>query len=445
MTKTRISAFAAYFQPRSLVMLALGFSSGLPFLLTGNTFGYWLRDEGTSLTAIGFISWVGLAYSFKFLWAPVIDRATPPLLSRLGQRRSWTLLSQFAIAAGLVGMAALGVGHGLVVLGACALAVAFSSATQDTVIDAWRIESAMSEEELGVLSSAFQLGYRVGFLVTDAVILVAAEHFGWSFSYVACALLMLVGISAAMLAHEPARADRVIHEKAAAQPLASVRGILDAVAGPFVDFFRNYGWLAALILGAIVLYRLPDFVMGPMANPYYHDIGLSKDYVGGVRATIGLVAALLGTAAGGVCVFRLGFMRTLIIGGILQSVAIAAFAMLAFGKPSLTFFATIMAGDNFSTCFAGVALVTYMSSLTSLGYTATQYALLSSAYTWAGKFMKGFSGSFVEHLSATHGLMGAYAIFFVVAGLIGLPAIILFMALASFQARRPAQIETVST
>jgi len=427
------ATFKAYLQPRVLVMLALGFSSGLPFLLTGNTFGYWLRDEGTSLTAIGFISWVGLAYSFKFLWAPLIDRVGAPLVSRLGHRRGWMILAQAVIAAGLIAMASLGSGHGLVLLGASALVVAFSSATQDIVIDAWRIESAESEEELGLLSSALQLGYRVALLVTDAIILISAQHVGWSVSYFACAALMAIGIAATMLAVEPARADAAMESKARDLPLSSARGLFDAIAGPFLAFFRTYGWLALLMLGAIVLYRLPDFLMGPMANPYYHDIGLTKDYVGAVRGSIGLVAALVGIAAGGACALRWGSMRALIAGGVLQALAIAAFAALAYGKTNVSLFAAVMAGDNFSTAFAGVALVTYMSSLTSLGYTATQYALLSSAYTWAGKFLKGFSGSIVESLSASHGLMGAYAIFFIGAGAIGVPAIILFLILDRHQ------------
>jgi PAT family beta-lactamase induction signal transducer AmpG len=427
--------FRAYLQPRVLVMLALGFSSGLPFLLTGNTFGYWLRDQGTSLTAIGFISWVGLAYSLKFLWAPLIDRVNAPFLSTLGRRRGWMFLAQLVVAASLVAMAIVGTGHGLVPLGAFALAVAFASSTQDIVIDAWRIESARNGEELGLLSSAYQFGYRVALLATDALILVAAAHIGWSISYVACGALMMVGVIATLCATEPARAEAAIKSKALDLPLLSFRGLADAILGPFIVFFRTYGVLALLMLAAISLYRLPDFIMGPMANPYYHDIGLTKDYVGGVRATIGVVAALLGIAAGGACALRLGYMRALIIGGVLQALAIAAFASLAYAKANVALFAAVMAGDNFSTGFAGVALVAYMSSLTSLGYTATQYALLSSTYAWLGKIMKGFSGAIVESLSATHGLMNAYAIFFVGAGAIGIPAIILFIILAAHHRR----------
>jgi PAT family beta-lactamase induction signal transducer AmpG len=246
---------------------------------------------------------------------------------------------------------------------------------------------------------------------------------------------MLVGIAATMLATEPARADAAIEKKAHDLPLSSPRGLYDAVAGPFLAFFRTYGWLAILMLAAIVLYRLPDFVRGPISNPFYHDIGLSKDYVGAVRGSIGIIAVFLGIAAGGACALRLGAMRALIMGGVLQALAIAAFATLAFEGSNVTLFSAIMAADNFSTSFAGVALVTYMSSLTSLGYTATQYALLSSAYTWAGKLLKGFSGSIIESLSTAHGLMGAYAIFFIGAGAIGIPAIVLFIVLAAHERR----------
>jgi PAT family beta-lactamase induction signal transducer AmpG len=442
----RSPGFKAYLQPRVLVMLALGFSSGLPLLLTGNTFGYWLRDEGTSLAAIGFISLVANTYSLKFLWAPLIDRASPPFLKFLGRRRSWMLLSQIVTAAGLFAMAAVGLGHGLFILGIMALIVAFASATQDIVIDAWRIETAANDEELGLLTSAYQFGYRGALLATDALILVSAEHLGWKPSYAACGVAMIVGIVATLIATEPARADAVTDTQLRQAPLASVRGVYDAIVGPFIIFFRTHGWLALLMLAAICLYRLPDFLMGPMANPLYHDIGLSKDYVGAVRGTVGIIASLAGIAAGGAFVLSFGTIRALIVGGILQAIAIAAFALLAHHNPGVALFSAVMTGDNFSTSFAGVALIAYMSSLTSLGYTATQYALLSSAYAWAGRTLKGFSGVVVEHLSASHGLMAAYEIFFVGAGAIGIPAILLFLLLAGYgQKPRESEINRSAT
>jgi PAT family beta-lactamase induction signal transducer AmpG len=434
----RKRTLAAYLQPKTLMMLVLGFSSGLPFLLVGNTLGYWLRDEGTSLAAIGFLSWVGIAYSLKVLWAPIIDRVSAPVFGRLGRRRGWMAVSQILVGLAFLAMALLGTGHGLVLLGAFALVAAFAAATQDIVIDAWRIETASDPDELGLLSSAYQLGYRMALLATDAVILIVAEHTSWAFSYGLYGALMAVGLTATLFAGEPVRADVVLEAKSEALPLWTSRGLFDAIAGPFIMFFRTHGVLALLMLAAISLYRLPDFVMGPMTNPFYHDIGLSKDLVGAVRASIGLIASLMGIAAGGFAALRFGYERALIAGGVLQAVSIAAFAVLAMPHPALALFGSIMAFDSFSTSFAGVALVSYMSSLTSLGYTATQYALLASAYVWLGKILKGFSGTIVENLSASVGLMKAYALFFVGAGAIGIPALILFALLIRDHSRKMA-------
>jgi MFS transporter, PAT family, beta-lactamase induction signal transducer AmpG len=434
--RRRRDVIASLRQPKVAVMLMLGFSSGLPFLLTANTLGYWMRDEGTSLGAIGFLSWVGLAYSLKFLWAPLIDRLDAPVFGRFGRRRGWMIVNQLLVAVGLIGLSATGLKAGLAPLGALALIVAFASATQDIVVDAWRIEAADDSDELGLLSAAYQLGYRFALLITDALILIAANHWGWPIAYAAMAALMAVGLCASLLAVEPARAKRVF-EARAETALLSARGLFDAVIGPFAEFFRVYGWLALLMLAMISFYRLPEYVMGPMTNPYYHDLGLSKDAVGAVRASIGLVSSLLGIAAGGFSALRFGYFRTLIIGVILQSLVIAAFAILAYLGPDLRIFGAVMAADNFGISFSGVALVTYMSSLTSLGYTATQYALLSSAYSYLGKFAKGFSGVMVERLAAGRTLLEAYGLFFIGAGLLGIPALILCIVLARVT-RQPA-------
>jgi PAT family beta-lactamase induction signal transducer AmpG len=426
-------------------MLVLGFSSGLPFLLVGNTFGYWLRDEGTSLTAIGFLSWVGIAYSLKFLWAPLMDRLDLPLFSRLGHRRGWILFSQIVVGLAVIAMAAIGTNAGLAWLGAFALVAAFAASAQDIVIDAWRIESSDSGEEMGLLSSAYQFSYRVALLTTDSLMLIVAARVGWRLSYGIYGALMATGIIATLFATEPARA-AVSEEKERAAPLWTPRGFVDAVVGPFISFFQTHGWLALLMLAAISLYRLPDFVMGPMANPFYHDIGLSKEMVGAVRGSIGLAATFAGIAAGGFCALKFGYMRALIIGGLLQAIAVAAYASLAYAGASMPLFALVMAGDNFGISFAGVALVAYMSSLTSLGYTATQYALLSSTYAWMGKILKGFSGAAVESLSASYGLVHAYGIFFFGCGLIGVPAVILFGVLATWHKRiQPAPAVTAET
>ena len=431
----------AYLQPKTLQMLVLGFSSGLPFLLVGATLGYWLREAGATLTLIGYASGVGLAYSFKFLWAPIIDRTNAPLFGFLGRRRGWIALAQVVVGLGLIAMAAAGPVGGLGALVALSALVALASATQDIVIDAWRIESAANADELGLLTSAATFGYRIAILATDAIILILADWLGWSLSYGIFGALMAIGLAVTFLAPEPARADRALDIKQRELPLTSWRGLYDAVAGPFIEFFRAHGVLALLMLTAIALYRLPDFLMGPMANPFYHDLGLTKTLVGEVRGSIGLVASLAGIAAGGFCALRFGSMRALIIGGILQGLSIAAFSLLAYWGTDIRLFMGVMAGDSFGTSFAGIALVTYMSSLTSIGYTATQYALLSSAYTLVGKSFKTLSGLIIEGLKGSMGLMQAYGAFFIACGLIGIPAIILFVLLIRAHNRRePAQV-----
>lgn len=437
-----VTGWRAYFRPRVMTMLLFGFASGLPFLLTGNTLSYWLRDSGTSLTAIGFLSWVGLAYSLKPLWAPIIDRVDAPLFGFLGRRRGWIFAAQVLVCLGLFAMSAIGPQGGLAALGACALAVAFASSTQDIVIDAWRIEIAENSSELGLLSSAYQLGYRAALLLTDALILIAANHLGWPISYTMMAILMAVGFFATWKATEPIRADQVMDKKETVAPLWSARGFLDAVVGPFVVFFRTHRWLGVLMLAVISLYQVPNFVSGPMTNTFYHDLGLSKDAVGGIRASVGLAFSLVGIAAGGVCAARFGYLNTLLAGIVLEALAVAAFIPLAYSHGDLTIFSSVMAADSFGLSFAGVALVTYMSSLTSLGYTATQYALLSATYAYVGKILKGFSGEAVDNLSHGHSLMDAYAIFFAGAAAVAIPAALLCISLVYLQARRSPAVHS---
>ena len=435
MTARRHYKFRDYLSPRVLTMLALGFSSGLPFNLVGNTLGYWLRDEHTTLKAIGFVSWVGIAYSLKFLWAPFLDRTRVPVLGLLGRRRGWILLTQVFVGAGLIVMASLGTGHGLGILGAVALVVAFSASTQDVAIDAWRIESSRDSDDLGLLTSAYTFGFRTALLGTEAVILPIAQRIGWNASYIIYGALIGIGIVACLYATEPAQADEVMERKQASAPLSTARGIFDAIAGPFIAFFKAHGANALLMLLAISLFQLPNFVSGPMYNPMYVDLGLTKDMVGAVRGSFGLVGVFLGVAAGGYLSLRLGLMRAVMVGCFGQMFGTALYAVLPYAHDPVTF-AVIMGVDNFAIAMAGVTLVAYMSSLTSLGYTATQYALLSSTYAWAGKILKGFSGAAVESMTSQVGLLNAYALFFIGCGAIGVPALVLFALLARRHRRR---------
>src|ERR1700686_4153293 len=229
---------ADYLRPKTLTMLLLGFSSGLPFLLVGNTFGYWLADEHTSLKAIGVLSWVGVAYSLKLLGAPLIDRVDLPLFKRLGHRRGWMMFSQIVVGLALAAMGGIGTKAGLARLGAFALVVAFASSTQDIVVDAWRIESADDGEEQSLLASAYQFSYRLALLASDSLILIVAAAVGWRMSYGIYGACMAIGMMATWFAKEPERADAVMDEKHGAPVW---RRFFDAVVGPFIAFFRAHG------------------------------------------------------------------------------------------------------------------------------------------------------------------------------------------------------------
>lgn len=426
--------------PRVSIMLALGFSSGLPFMLIGNTLGLWLAEDGVKLAAIGFLSWAGMPYLVKFVWGAMVDRLPAPLLGLLGRRRGWMVLSQIGVAAGLCGMAAVDPHHNLAGLAAFAVLTGVGAAIQDTVIDAWRIESAADADELGLLTSAYTLGYRIALIATEAVILLVATSIGWRASYALYGAIMAVGLVAALFAREPRNADREMEAISQSQAGHPVRAIYDAVIGPIITFFRAHGLvMAALMLGMITLYHLCDYMRGPMSNPYYRALGISKPTIAEVRLTIGLVGSFVGIAIGGLSSVSIGNHRTLVLGAILQPLAVGAFAILGWhggdfalagaGPVKVTAYQAIMAFDAFAISFSGVALVAYMSSLTSLGYTATQYALLTSALAWTGKTLKGFSGLIVEYLQHGRTLLEAYSLFYLFAALIGLPAILLCLIL----------------
>ena len=456
---------AALSRPKVGVMLALGFSSGLPFMLIGNTLGLWLAEDHIKLALIGFVSWIQLTYSVKFIWGAVVDRLPPPMIGALGRRRGWMLITQIVVAAGLLGMAAVDPRSQLPAMIAFGLLAGVGAASQDTVIDAWRIEIAADADELGLLTSAYSLGFRAALVATEALILLLATAVGWPLAYAIYGGLMVVGVAATLLAREPKRADEVMeamgtaggrHPALAALDAAMAKGetrrvhparaALDAVVGPFVAFFRSHGLaMGALMLATITLYHLCDYMRGPMSLPYYHALGISKPTIAAVRASLGLGGSLAGIALGGLASLRLGVTRALIVGAILQPIGIAAFALMAFhggdyvllslGPIQVTAFAAVMTFDAVAIGFSGVALVAYMSSLTSLGYTATQYALLTSALTWSGKFLKGFSGAIVESLQHGRSLLDAYGLFYVFSGAIGLPAILLCIWLAMIQTR----------
>ncbi|WP_293365279.1 MFS transporter [Phenylobacterium sp.] len=489
-----LSALAVFVERRALVMLALGFASGLPNLLIFDTLSLWLREAGLSLKVISIFALATLSYSLKFLWAPLIDRTQVPGLTRLlGHRRSWMIVLQVLLMIGLWMISGVDPARDLALMAAFAALVAFVSATQDIVIDAWRIEAAPTEKQ-GAMAAAYQWGYRIAMIVAGAAPLLIAESYGWSASYAVMAGLMLAGVAGVLGApREKEHVIRPIHAEgvpsrpalelpewiarlavfvfgalllgsglaadasllaaglnslglpAAAEAVkaawemkpqgvyfqllsvAAGLGIIvvailpipglktrpgvylfAALGDPLVDFLKRYKGVAALILALICLYRLSDFVLNIM-NPFYADLGFSKIEIAEVRKVFGVVATVIGVGLGGFLVARLGMMRALVIGAFAGPISNLAFGWLALQGPQLWALFVAIGVDNIAGGVSGTCLIAYMSSLTSAGFTATQYALFSSLYALPGKLIASQSGRIVESSAAAADVGGPMA------------------------------------
>jgi PAT family beta-lactamase induction signal transducer AmpG len=483
--KGLIQALAVFGERRALVMLALGFASGLPNLLIFDTLSLWLREAGLSLQVISIFALATLSYSLKFLWAPLVDRTAVPGLTRaLGHRRSWMLVLQGALMLGLWAISGVDPARDLALMAAFAARVAFVSATQDIVIDAWRIEAAETEKQ-GAMAAAYQWGYRIAMITAGAAPLILAETYGWSASYAAMVLLMLVGAAGVLAA--PREAAHVVRpiptegvpsrpalelpewagrlaifalgalilgsglaadatligeilravglpgagealvaawklkpEGVYLQLLAVAVGLgvivlaicplpgaktrpgvylFAALGDPLRDFLVRYRGAAALILATICLYRLSDFVLNIM-NPFYADLGFTKIEIAEARKVFGVVMTVLGVGLGGILVARLGLLRALVVGAFAGPLSNLAFAWLAVQGPELWALFVAIGIDNVASGVAGTCLIAYMSSLTSAGFTATQYALFSSLYALPGKLVASQSGRIVEGSAA---------------------------------------------
>ena len=413
-------------------MLLLGFSAGLPLLLVFGTLSFWLREAGINRTTIGYLSWVGLAYGFKWVWAPLVDRLPIPLLTRLlGRRRSWLLLAQLTIMAALIGMALTDPRQALLPVVWCALAVAFGSATQDIALDAYRIESAATHKQ-AALAAAYQTGYRIAMIWAGAGALwiaaraevagvVGYQQGAWATAYLVMAASMLLGVATVLLSPEPA-ARAYTPARNAAEWLRS------ALVEPFADFLRRYGKQAVLILALIAVYRISDVVMGIMANPFYVDMGYTKDEVAAVTKIYGVIMTLAGAFAGGALAMRFGVMRVLMLGAVLSAASNLMFAWLGSRGHDVNALIFVISADNLASGIASAAFIAYLSSLTNVNYSATQYALFSSMMLLLPKFLAGYSGSYVDALGYSH--------FFTATALLGLPVLVL-VALAS-RVKRPA-------
>lgn len=428
-------ALAAYLLPESRRMLALGFAAGLPLLLVIGTLSFRLREAGIDRAEIGYLSWVGLAYGFKWMWAPLVDRVPLPLLTRaLGRRRAWLLAAQAGVMAGLAGMALLDPRTQLAALVLCALLAAFASATQDIALDAYRIECAPQEQQ-AALAACYQTGYRLAMIwagagalwlagateEAPAGVLRAYDNSGWMWAYLAMAASMLVGVWTVLRAPESAPPEMARAVSAAPQGSfgeRALRWLRASFVAPFAEFFARYGWHAALLLALIGTYRISDVVMGVMANPFYVDMGFTKLQVAAVTKTWGVAMTLAGAFVGGALALRFGVMRVLMLGALLAAGSNLLFSWLAaLGQPNVLALAAVVSADNLAGGIASAAFVAYLSGLTNIQYSATQYALFSSLMLLGPKLLAGFSGVFVNAFG--------YQRFFTCTAALGVPVLAL--------------------
>jgi PAT family beta-lactamase induction signal transducer AmpG len=430
-----------------LIMLFLGFSAGLPFYLIFQTLSAWLRQEGIQRGTIGMMAWVGLMYSIKVLWSPIVDRVQIPFLfSWLGRRRSWMLVAQIGIAVCLLNISTSSPATNLSHVAWGALFLAFCAATQDIAIDAWRIEAAAINMQ-GAMAAAYQMGYRAALIVGGAGALGIAGEYGWVTSYSTMAALAGVGMITTFLAPEPTVAVSVDTLKREARVeewlarnahlpklLRDVGGhFVGAVICPLQDFFSRFPFAVAVVTVLFICsYRLTDFTMGSMANPFYIDTGYTLQEIGTIVKAIGLPVGMVGVVIGGVLIAKYGVLRVLFLGSALIMASNIGFAVLAeIGTPSLVGLALVNSLDNIALGVHGTVLIAFLSGLTNPRYTATQYALFTSFYALPGKVLEGFSGFIAERIG--------YAGFFLYTASLSIPA----LALLFWLSRRTAIAELV--
>ena len=415
-----LAALAVYRRPRLIAVLLMGFSSGLPLALTFGTLSYWLAETGVSLTAFGLFGLVRASYSLKWCWSPLIDRLPIPFLTaRLGRRRSWALLIQFLLALAILALGMTDPKIDPVATALAAVVVAFLSASQDIVIDAYRIELLLPEEQ-GAGAAATQWGYRFGMLASGAGALYAASYGGWHFAYAAMAALMLVGMVTVWFTPEPGgiRPPEPLPGTTVAERVKA--WFARAAVAPFIDIFRRNGaaQLGAIIV-FIVLYKFGDALAGSMSNPLYVALGFTKVEVATVAKVYGVIATLAGVALGGVLVLRIGVFRALLFCGGLQALSNLMYAMQVWAGHDVAMLAVTIGGENLTGGMASSAFVAYLSGLCSRDFTATQYALLSSLATVGLNVLAASGGYFAERLG--------WVPFFVLSTLVCLPSLLILV------------------
>ncbi len=396
-----------------LVSLFMGFSCGLPLLLTIGLLQAWMKQRGVDLTTIGFMSLVGLPYTVKFLWAPLMDRYVPPFL---GRRRGWLLIAQVSSALAIFLLGRTDPGESLAWVSVAAFFVTFCSASQDIVVDAYRRED-LTDEELGLGSSLYVYGYRVGMLLASGGGLILADHVSFASVYAIMALCMIPGIATTLLTPEP---------PAVAAPKSLWSG---AVAEPLLEFFRRDG--AVSILAFILLYKLGDQMASAMTQPFYMDVGFTLTQIGAVVKVFGTGATLFGAFVGGVLMFRLGIYRALWAFGVLQAVSAGCFAILVYTGPSTLWLAVVIGFENVSAGMGTAAFMAFMASVTNRKFTATQYALLTSLMGVPRVFLSSLTGFFSAHLG--------WVAFFIGCAITAIPGLLLLLKFSGWATSKPAE------
>jgi MFS transporter, PAT family, beta-lactamase induction signal transducer AmpG len=428
-------------EPHVRVMLLLGFSSGLPFLLSFGTLSAWLATAQVSYKTIGLMSLANFAYSFKFLWAPAVDNVPIPVLSRLlGRRRAWMLVAQAGIVVSLLAMAQGNPAEGVGFIAAAAVCLAFASATQDIAIDAWRIEAAPVEQQ-PLMAAITTLGYRLGMLTSGAGALYLSTRPDWNMAYVVMAACVSVGVLGALLAKRteepegPVAGDETVAGLAKAAGLGgqgakAAAWLYRAVGAPFVDFFARHGVVTALLILLLIgLYSISDRVMGVMANPFYIAQGFTTDEIATVSKLYGIWIGIAGALIGGIAAVRIGPRWTLIAGIFLGAASNLSFAWLATRGHDLTAFWIAITMENALGGFSGIAIIAYLSSLTNVKFSGTQYALFSSFAAMPGKFVGAGSGYMVEAL-------GGFYPFFLFTAALGVAPLLLALYLIGAEVKR---------
>lgn len=424
-----IAAFAVYRDPRVLAIAVLGFASGLPLALTGQTLQAWLTESGASLQSIGLFALVGVPYTLKFLWAPLVDRLPLPILTRwLGRRRGWLIFAQALLMAAIAALALSNPGQVLALTALCAVAVAFASATQDIVIDAWRVE-ILEQRQLAAGAAAIVFGYRIGMLVSSAGALYLATAFAWPLVYLAMAAILVIGVITVLLVAEPEAqprgdAERRFNEAQmwlANRPHLSggtarlMAWLYVSVAGPFLQFIARKGWVGILLF--VMLFKLGDSLAGVLATSFYLNIGFTKAEIAEVSKLYGFFATLVGLFLGGWLMQAVGLYRALWVCGFLQMGSNLLFAVLALRGHDMWFLALTVGVENLASGMGTAALVAYLSALCDIAYTATQYALLSSLTAVARTVLSSYAGFLADALG--------WPLFFLMTTLAALPGLLL--------------------